>query len=94
MGSYDATLIPWQAGRTLAWDVTVVDTLAGSRLSQTSSPADAAAELAAQKRLPSKKACQPLPIHPLAFETPGPIYHQRFVNPKMSLSICEVRRRS
>ena len=43
------TLIPWQGGKPLTWDVTVVSTLAASYLSSSRS-ADAAADLAAWRK--------------------------------------------
>src|SRR6218665_2808119 len=42
-----ATLIPWSAGRYMAWDATVVHTCAASYLSQTAISAGSAAEQAA-----------------------------------------------
>src|SRR6218665_1291130 len=42
-----ATLIPWSAGRYMAWDTTVVHTCAASYLSQTAISAGSAAERAA-----------------------------------------------
>ena len=45
------SLIPWQAGKSLIWDVTVADTLATSQLPTTSSLAGAAAESAALKKI-------------------------------------------
>ena len=44
------TLIPWQSGKPLTWDVTVVSTLAGSYNSDSERFAGAAAELAATKK--------------------------------------------
>ena len=44
------TLIPWQAGRNLLWDVTVVDTLAASHLPSTSRQMGGAAESAGEKK--------------------------------------------
>jgi hypothetical protein len=45
-----ATLTPWSKGQRLIWDVTCVDTLAHSYLSQTSVEAGAAAEIACRKK--------------------------------------------
>ena len=41
------TLIPWQVGKNLVWDVAVADTIANSYLTSTSVIADSTAELAA-----------------------------------------------
>jgi len=68
------TQVPWTNGRTVVWDVTVVDTTAPSYLSATSVSSAKAAELAATKK-ESKYAA--IGTHhnfvPLAFETLGPI---------------------
>ena len=45
-----ATLIPWSAGRYMAWDTTVVHTCAASYLSQTAILAGSAAEQAAIRK--------------------------------------------
>src|SRR6218665_265726 len=45
-----ATLIPWSAGRYMAWDTTVVHTCAASYLSQTAISARSAAEQAAIRK--------------------------------------------
>jgi hypothetical protein len=44
------TLVPWQAGRSAAWDVTVIDTLATSYLASTSVTPGSAAEIAAARK--------------------------------------------
>ena len=44
------TLIPWQCGKSLIWDVTVADTLAASHLAATSVKAGSAADSAAVKK--------------------------------------------
>src|SRR6218665_333989 len=44
------TLIPWRAGRSLALDATVADTLAASYIANTSTTAGAAAEAAATRK--------------------------------------------
>ena len=44
------TLIPWQSGKPLTWDVTVVSTLADSYVSDSERLAGAAAELAATRK--------------------------------------------
>jgi hypothetical protein len=43
------TLIPWQGGRSLIWDVTVADTLATSHLATTSRVPGGAAESSGDK---------------------------------------------
>ena len=68
------TLIPWRAGRSLVWDVTVTDTLAASYLSNTSRTAGAVAEMAAAWK--NTKYTQIAMVHhfvPLACETMGPV---------------------
>jgi len=66
------TLIPWQAGKPLTWDVTVVSTLADSYVHLSSQSAGGAAEAAANRKthkytdLPATHIFQPL-----AFETHG-----------------------
>ena len=45
------TLILWQGGKPLTWDVTVVSTLAGFYVSNFESLAGAAAELAATRKI-------------------------------------------
>ena len=45
------TLIPWRAGRSLMWDVTVSCTTADSNSEASSREADAAAELAASNKV-------------------------------------------
>ena len=66
------TLTPWQAGKPLTWDVTVVSTLADSYVRLSSQSAGGAAEAAANRKaakyagLPSTHGFQPL-----AFESHG-----------------------
>ena len=68
------TLIPWRRGKSLAWDVTVTDTVADSYLHLTSTKAGGAAENAA-----TRKEDKYVDLHqtytfiPLTFETLGPI---------------------
>ena len=45
------TLIPWQRGKPVTWDVTVTSTLADSYLTDTAESAGAAAELAATRKI-------------------------------------------
>jgi len=42
------TLIPWQGGKSLAWDVTIVSTLAQSYVDRAASGVGMVAELAAE----------------------------------------------
>jgi len=68
------TLIPWQTGKNLIWDVTVADTLAASYLPITSQQAGKAAE-SASVRKETKYTQLAISYHfiPIAFETLGPI---------------------
>jgi hypothetical protein len=68
------TLVPWQAGRTAVWDVTVIDTLATSYLPSTSITPGSAAEIAAARKV--DKYLNLSATHtfvPIALETLGPI---------------------
>src|SRR6218665_435130 len=69
-----ATLIPWSAGRCMAWDTTVVHTCAASYLSQTAISAGSAAEQAAIRKT-AKYALLPATyvFVPIAFKTLGPV---------------------
>ena len=53
------TLIPWQAGKPLTWDVTVVSTLADSYVHLSSQSAGGAAEAAATEKRTSTLTFQP-----------------------------------
>jgi len=68
------TLVPWQSGRALTWDVTVATTLAHSYLPASSVTAAAAAEAAASRK---EVKYSDLPVsfsfEPIAVETLGPI---------------------
>jgi len=68
------TLIPWQAGKALAWDATVTSTLADSYIHQSATTAEMAAELAAARKV-SKYDDIPASFmfQPVALETLGPI---------------------
>jgi hypothetical protein len=82
------TLIPWKTGRSLVWDVTVVDTLAPSYLSASSINAGAAAAIAESRKDKKYIAFNGTHIFiPLAFETLGPI------NDKGLELICELGHR-
>ena len=68
-----ALLIPWHSGKAMAWEVTVVNTLAESYLRLSASPGGTAEHAAARK---SAKYLSLPPSHtfqPLALETLGPI---------------------
>src|SRR6218665_3877535 len=69
-----ATLIPWTAGRYMAWDATGVDTCAASQLSQTAISAGSAAEQAAVRKT-AKYALLPAAhvFVPIAVESLGPV---------------------
>ena len=45
------TQISWSEGKSLIWDVTVVDTLANSYITSSSTSAGRVAELAAEKKI-------------------------------------------
>jgi hypothetical protein len=68
------TLIPWQGGRCMTWDVTVTDTLADSYLRVTSTTPGGASEAAAdRKEQKYETLASTYNFIPLAFETFGPI---------------------
>ena len=68
------TLIPWRAGRSLAWDVTVIDTLAESYLTTSAQVQGGAAEIAASRKVEKyQQLSQSYTFCPVAFETLGPI---------------------
>jgi len=68
------TLIPWQAGKTLMWDVTVADTLANFYFSITSQHSGGASK-SASRRKEAKYAelTRTYSFVPIACETLGPI---------------------
>ena len=48
---YDSlTLVPWRAGHSVTWDVTVVDTLAASNVAHSASFAASTVDVAASNR--------------------------------------------
>jgi len=68
------TLIPWQAGRSLTWDVTVAHTTAGSYLGNAASTAGGVTEMAAERKHEKYTELEKSYIlQPLSFETLGPI---------------------
>ena len=71
------TLVPWQSGRSLCWDVTVTCPLAESYVTGSAREAGAAAELAASRKEEkyANIGSQYLfaPIAPIAVETLGPL---------------------
>ena len=68
------TLIPWQVGKNVTWDVTVTDTIADSYLHLSAACADSAAEGAASRKEIQYAAFDHLyTFIPLAFETYGTI---------------------
>ena len=68
-------LIPWQRGKSLVWDVTVVNTLAESYISAAPLSQANVAEIAAERKI-SKYSTLPANIifQPVTVETLGPIY--------------------
>ncbi|MCI0562581.1 MAG: hypothetical protein MN733_29210, partial [Nitrososphaera sp.] len=66
------TLIPWARGRCMAWDATIVDTVAPSHLSSTRNQAGAAADHAAAHKLQKYSALEATHIIiPVSVETFG-----------------------
>ena len=69
-----ATQTPWSAGKCLAWDVTVTDTLAPSYVSLSASSACNAAERAASNKMSKYTSLTSTHVFvPIAIETLGPI---------------------
>ena len=82
------TLIPWQSGKPLTWDVTVAHTAAGSYLSNVASTAGGVAEMAAERKHEKYTELEKSYIfQPISFETFGPI------NSSGHAFICELGRR-
>ena len=68
------TLIPWKAGRSLVWDIMVVDTMALSYLSASATGAGAATGFTKDRK--TQKYSTRLDTHifvPVAMETLGPM---------------------
>ena len=71
------TLIPWQGGKPLTWDVSVVSTLADSYLHSTSHSASSAAETASIRKESKYSSLPPEYLfQPVAIETLGPPMHR------------------
>jgi len=68
------TLVPWQSGKSLVWDVTVVCPLADSYVASASQEARSVAEQEASKKL-NKSTALAVDHHfqPIAVETLGPV---------------------
>ena len=68
------TLVPWQGGKALTWDATIVTTLAESYLSSSSTSAGSASELAAAKKIEkyADLSAEYL-FQPIALESLGPV---------------------
>jgi hypothetical protein len=68
------TLTPWQDGRSLAWDVTVSNTLAASYVGVAAQQAGGVAERAAERKISKYSALSnTYTFLPVAFETLGPL---------------------
>ena len=68
----DATLIPWSSGKALAWDVTIPDTYAMSRIQSTSVDSGSAAKHAARMKTLNYQDLNATHIfYPIAIETAG-----------------------
>jgi hypothetical protein len=71
------TLVPWQGGRCLTWDATIVDTFAASYLDATSTAAESACEAAATRKTAKYASIATSHIFtPVAVETLGPLAHE------------------
>jgi len=69
--SDSTTLLPWARGKPIAWDVTVPDTYAESRIDQTAREACSAANKAAANKIVKYGALSASHIFSLAVETAG-----------------------
>ena len=68
------TLIPWQGGKPLTWDITVASTLADSYVDAAAREAGSVAELAAERKcLKYAELSRTHIFQPVAFENLGPI---------------------
>jgi len=77
-----STLIPWHAGKSMAWDITVVNMLAESHLSISASPGGAAEHAAVRKSAKYSSLLSSHIFQPLALETVRwPYEHNRHYIP-------------
>ena len=67
------TQISWSEGKSLIWDVTVVDTLANSYITSSSVTVGRVAELATERKIQKYSELTAYTFVPLAFETTGPL---------------------
>ena len=68
------TLVPWQSGKSLVWDVTVVCSLADSYVASASREASSVAELSASKKMDEYTGLATVyHFQPIAVEMLGPI---------------------
>ena len=67
------TLLIWREGRCLVWDVTIVNTIAASYLTATSTEAGSAAELAASRKEVKYQNLTEHVFVPIAIESLGPL---------------------
>ena len=68
------TLVPWKGGKPLAWDVTVVCTVADSYVAATAREAGAAAERAAELKISKYSGLEDKCVfQPIAVESLGPL---------------------
>ena len=68
------TLVPWQGGRCLAWDATVVDTLAPSYVAVSAQVTGSAAQAAGERKVSKYAGLSASHLFvPIAIETFGPI---------------------
>jgi len=66
-------IIPWQSGKSLVWDVTVVCPLADSYVTSAAREAGSVAELAASKKMDNTSLAADYHFQPIAVEMHGPI---------------------
>ena len=68
------TLLPWRESRCLVWDVTIINTIAASYLTATSTEAGSAAEFAAScKKVKYQDLTERFMFVPIAIESLGPL---------------------